>query len=571
MRTKIPFFAKTALVLAALTSFSPSLHATTAQVTFSGGSGAPLSFSLKAPVTYTVTAAPTNLAPYFVFRNTENLNFAVPISGSITYSVNGGPAQTLVIARSGFSIGELAVEDLFFYGTFIALNVGDVVTLTAGTCTTTGNVAAAAPANGSYTTLIFDGNGVPITEEVLPSGCIDNAWSPTSTINAPSGRSHHTAVWTGTEMIVWGGYANNGSALNTGGRYNPVTDTWTATSTTNAPSARYYQTAVWTGTEMIVWGGSPDAASFDIVGGRYNPVTDTWIATGTTNAPSARYRHTAIWTGSKMIVWGGYNGSYPNTGGRYNPVTDSWTATSTANAPIGRIDYPAVWTGSEMIVWGGGNGMYTNTGGRYNPVTDSWAATSTTNVQLYSVRPTAVWTGFEMIGWGGDPSGFGFRPGTGARYYPASDIWVRTSTTNAVVDRWTHTAVWTGTEMIVWGGSSGPFLDNGGRYNPVLNTWIATRTTLAPSAREFHTAVWTGSQMIVWGGFDGSNRLNTGGRYCADSPEKCEVCHKGTTLTLPCGGLEYRRHIDHGDRPGACPASKKPSDQTDSPDSLGRD
>ena len=42
--------------------------------------------------------------------------------------------------------------------------------------------------------------------------------------------------------------------LNTGGRYNPSTDSWTATSTTNAPSGRVGHTAVWTGSEMIVWG-----------------------------------------------------------------------------------------------------------------------------------------------------------------------------------------------------------------------------------------------------------------------------------------------------------------------------
>ena len=35
--------------------------------------------------------------------------------------------------------------------------------------------------------------------------------------------------------------------------------TWTATSTTNAPSARAGHSAVWTGTEMIVWGGVPPA------------------------------------------------------------------------------------------------------------------------------------------------------------------------------------------------------------------------------------------------------------------------------------------------------------------------
>ena len=89
-------------------------------------------------------------------------------------------------------------------------------------------------------------------------------------------------------------------------------------------------------------------------GGRYNPSTDSWTATSTTNAPAARDSHTAVWTGSEMIVWGGADGSsYLNTGGRYNPSTDSWTATSTTNAPAGRDYHTAVWTGSEMIVWGG--------------------------------------------------------------------------------------------------------------------------------------------------------------------------------------------------------------------------
>ena len=66
-------------------------------------------------------------------------------------------------------------------------------------------------------------------------------------------RYEHTAVWTGSEMIIWGGY--NGAYLNTGGRYNPGTNSWTATSTTNAPRAESH-TAVWTGNEMIVWGGT---------------------------------------------------------------------------------------------------------------------------------------------------------------------------------------------------------------------------------------------------------------------------------------------------------------------------
>src|SRR4029077_5200805 len=103
-------------------------------------------------------------------------------------------------------------------------------------------------------------------------GTCTDAWGDTSTINAPSARDLHTAVWTGSEMIVWGG-TNFSNHLNTGGRYNPGTDSWTATSTTNAPSARARHTAVWTGSEMIVWGGSGDST-----GGKYNPITDSWTA-----------------------------------------------------------------------------------------------------------------------------------------------------------------------------------------------------------------------------------------------------------------------------------------------------
>src|SRR5205814_7902454 len=134
--------------------------------------------------------------------------------------------------------------------------------------------------------------------------------------------------------------------VSNGGRYNPRTDAWTANSAINAPHGRFAHTAVWTGSEMTVWGGYNNGKSLNS-GGRYNPGTNTWTATNTTNAPPSREYHTAVWTGSEMIVWGGesfYHGSnhYLNTGGRYNPGTDSWTATSTTNVPHGRAYDTAV-------------------------------------------------------------------------------------------------------------------------------------------------------------------------------------------------------------------------------------
>jgi hypothetical protein len=116
---------------------------------------------------------------------------------------------------------------------------------------------------------------------------------------------------------------------------------------------------------VIEWGGY-DGNHLD-TGGRYNPGTDTWAATSTTSAPSGRSFATAIWTGSEMIVWGGFGASnFFNSGGKYNPDTNSWAASTTINAPIGRSNHTAIWTGSEMIVWGGlGDAGFLNTGGKY--------------------------------------------------------------------------------------------------------------------------------------------------------------------------------------------------------------
>ena len=342
-----------------------------------------------------------------------------------------------------------------------------------------------------------------------------DSWITTSTTNAPTARADHTAVWTGSEMIIWGG-----ALVNSGGRYNPSTDSWIATSTGDAPSARELHTAVWTGSEMIVWGGHfyDGNENYFNNGGRYNPSTDTWVATSTNNAPAPRKWHTAVWTGSEMVVWGGTGASGDlNDGGRYNPAADAWIATSTGDAPSASELHTAVWTGNEMIVWGGryydGNYHVLNSGGRYNPSTDSWIATSTVNAPIARDGHTAVWTGSEMIIWAGEDGSFQHRLNSGGRYDPNTDSWIATTITNAPAVRDGHTAVWTGGEMIIWGGVDASYFNDGGRYNPTTNTWVATSTTSAPVARAAQTSVWTGSEMIVWGGTGIEGVLNSGGRY----------------------------------------------------------
>src|SRR5688500_3462383 len=108
-------------------------------------------------------------------------------------------------------------------------------------------------------------------------------------------------------------------------------DDWIATSTSGAPSPRDKHSAVWTGREMIVWGGRTDAGQPLGDGGRFDPTTNSWSPVAALNAPMARFAHSAVWTGREMIVWGGTGGG--NTGARYDPVTDAWATISATGAP----------------------------------------------------------------------------------------------------------------------------------------------------------------------------------------------------------------------------------------------
>jgi N-acetylneuraminic acid mutarotase len=291
-------------------------------------------------------------------------------------------------------------------------------------------------------------------------------------------------------------------SLGTGARFNLVTSTWTPISTNNAPTPRQNHTAMWTGTEMIIWGGfvQPSVTVLN-TGGRYNPATDTWRETEPVGAPQARTGHTAVWTGDEMIIWGGVSTNrgpsdvtrYLNTGGRYDPLRDSWTTMSSAGGPSAYTNHAAVWAGKEMIVWGGG---VTNTNSqlrlfsssaRYDPAMNTWKAVSTNGMPRADIlRPrNAIWTGDEMI----VSSSSSLRRG---RYRPDTDTWLPISSIDA--PGLTRAIVWTGKELVVWDGQVV------GRYNPSTDTWTRRKLPGSPADVTAATAVWTGDSMVIFGG-----------------------------------------------------------------------
>jgi len=152
-------------------------------------------------------------------------------------------------------------------------------------------------------------------------------------------------VWTGREVIVVGGLViDQYQALADGAAFDPASGAWRRIAV--RPSSGRVLHAVWTGTEVLVWGGqaqgSPTAFGDEFSDGAlYDPVKNTWKPM----APwplAPRYGARAVWTGTRLVVWGGASaeaGDNPpplGDGAAYDPGSDHWT-TLPAAPVAGRI------------------------------------------------------------------------------------------------------------------------------------------------------------------------------------------------------------------------------------------
>jgi N-acetylneuraminic acid mutarotase len=233
---------------------------------------------------------------------------------------------------------------------------------------------------------------------------LDASWAQRQ--SAPiAGRAYASAVWTGAEMIVWGGF-NFGmnSYRRDGARYSPVTSAWTGMSSEGAPLGGGGASVAWSGTELIVWGGTNNPTGNLGDGARYNPLTNAWSAMSSVGAPLARAGASAVWSGTELIVWGGATPNFLNLGdgARYNPVTNAWSVMSSVGAPSARREASAVWNGTELIIWGGvGDSGSLGDGASYNPLTNAWTVMSSLGAPWVRYGASAVWSGAELIVWSG--------------------------------------------------------------------------------------------------------------------------------------------------------------------------
>ena len=119
---------------------------------------------------------------------------------------------------------------------------------------------------------------------------------------------------------------------------------------------------IWTGDAAIVWGGNDGSTQLDS-GGFYDPWTDSWEPTpATMDVPAGRTRHTAVWAGEEMLIWGGCE-TEPNctnhelaTGARLRAVPDGSTCDTGMPACQCLLDGSRVCVAGSCVNLGPGDG-----------------------------------------------------------------------------------------------------------------------------------------------------------------------------------------------------------------------
>lgn len=383
-------------------------------------------------------------------------------------------------------------------------------------------------------------------------------WSSLPTAPIP-GRTGAATVWTGSEMLVWGGQNAKGDKdFADGAGYDPATRRWRTLAA--APlSARAPTTWVWTGSELFVWGGDkgqldgalydPDSdrwskipalpssvpASTDRVTAVIGPPTDatasrTAPVTTTMIAPDGPVQATAVWTGHDvaLLVW--RSGGPSVQAWTYRPGGDGWSSGGAiaprSNAQIGQVAAAAV--GGTVYAWVGWSYIVsqdlTTTASRdiisgYALSGSSWHGVDQ-RPKMDAVGPLVVAGADVVMGPSQPYEGFHSGPFVIVPGRLIDPVTGRSSelpalTGGAAMDQ--YQVAWTGGALLGYGSDTDTENPDGtehlpgaaAAWDPVSDRW----TTLAGSPMAFDSSVpgvWTGTELLVWGLMGPATQTDTG-------------------------------------------------------------
>jgi hypothetical protein len=219
----------------------------------------------------------------------------------------------------------------------------------------------------------------------------------------------------------------------------------------------------------------------------------TWRRLPPAPEAAAMHERVGVWTGRELLVFGrsGTPGAMRNVAFSYDPAARRWRTLSPPRGIAGSYEgaTAAVWTGTQMLVVAPAMSL------SYTPATGRWRQLPQAPA-LGAPSGLLVWTGRELITWGGGCCGD--VTSGGLAYDLATRKW-RKLPKAPIAGQQRPIGAWTGRELIVLPGVDPDGKPTGGgAYDPLRDTW---RTIAAPpQQRLWPMAVWDGREVLVAGG-----------------------------------------------------------------------
>lgn len=297
-------------------------------------------------------------------------------------------------------------------------------------------------------------------------------------------RAVHDLIWTGEEMIVWGGASGDRSPhLVEGAAFDPETNVWRMLPP--SPISNEQETrAIWAGDEMVVMsqgalaGYSPVSSTWSVIGGGFPPAlipgttvaSDTFVYTWTPSGIVEVDVETGVWRELPDPGFGGddahegalriLDGSVHAIGLEDGPCTGRilslWTGSvweSLPKPPLATAEYADCSQPSQTAVADGRLILWEddeNPTVAYDPDLGTWQEIARIPLSGVEGAPSPV------------PMDDGFLvPGSGeaAIYHPSTDQWepVGLENPNSSLEM-----LWTGDELLMWGAAC--CNDDAGRF-----------------------------------------------------------------------------------------------------------
>lgn len=377
-------------------------------------------------------------------------------------------------------------------------------------------------------------NVSPFNAIIVRYHTVNNTWQKLN--NLPAGllnpKDKPNFLWTGTELLIWGG---NGA--NDGYRYNPGSNSWTTMSAINAPVPRNFYLSNFSGTELIIWGGTDASTGTALnTGARYNLANNSWSAMNTTNAPSFLNGASSIVENNALFVYGGsVSFAYSNKMNKYDLITNTWTQNipGGTSVPV-RSNAVMMSNNGYIYVFGGtytpqfSTTQFLTDGYVYNISTNTWSA----NIGSASVS-IAGSPGSGFIQRESKVYSFGGMSGSGANITYSSALGVRDITaanpayttlgTAPIAGRFgSYVDTLPGNRLMFWGGfnlsgSAYVPIGNGIIYNIGTNSFhdIASEGAPPPSLKASTKSI--SGKFVIWNMANASNlAINKGFIYTPD-------------------------------------------------------